>query len=106
MFRFDAGTHQASVEYSMMVEPRPVGPPIGVYQGLPFAERVVDQFGRRFAYVGLACRRGDGRFDLASLRTGEFIVEPGLVYGLEKPAPGEPEPLEPGTSALSGRGRF
>jgi len=28
-------------------------------------------------------RRRDGRFDVASLRAGEFIVEPGLVYRLE-----------------------
>jgi hypothetical protein len=66
-----------------MVEPRPAGPTIGLYRGLPIAERVVDQFGRRFFYVGLASRRRDGRFDVASLRAGEFIVEPGLVYRLE-----------------------
>ncbi len=82
MFRFNPQTQQP-VEYSMMVEPRPSGPTIGLYRGLPIAERVVDQFGRRFLYVGLASRRRDGRFDVASLRAGEFIVEPGLVYRLE-----------------------
>jgi hypothetical protein len=70
-------------EYSIMVEPRPAGPTVGVYGGLPIAERVVDRFGRRFAYVGIARRPRGGRFDIASLRPGELIVEPGLVYRLE-----------------------
>ena len=87
MNRFDAGTHRPPVEYSMMVEPHPAGPMIGLYQGLPIAERVVDQFGRRFSYVGLAGRQRDGQFDPASLAPGEFIVEPGLVYRLEKGKP-------------------
>src|ERR1019366_785189 len=78
MFRFDAGTHRPA-EYSIMVEPRAAGPTIGVYGGLPIAERVVDRFGRRFGYVGVACRRRDGQFEVASLRSGEFIVEPGLT---------------------------
>jgi hypothetical protein len=82
MFRINPQT-QPPIEYSMMVEPRPAGPTIGLYRGLPIAERVVDQFGRRFLYVGLASRRRDGRFDVASLRAGEFIAEPGLVYRLE-----------------------
>ena len=82
MPRFDAGTSRP-VEYSMVVEPRPAGPTIGVYGGLPIAARVVDHFGRRFAYVGVACRRRDGQFDSARLGPGEFIVEPGLAYRLE-----------------------
>src|SRR5271169_4519880 len=79
MFKIDTGILRPA-EFSMVVEPHTAGPVIGVYRGLPFAEQVVDQFGRRFAYVGVACRRRDGQFDLASLRPGEFIVEPGLAY--------------------------
>ena len=82
MFRVDT-TASRPVEYSIVVEPRPTGPTIGVYNGLPIAERVVDQFGRRFAYVGVASRRGSGQFDVASLKPREFIVEPGLIYRLE-----------------------
>lgn len=82
MFRHEAGTTRYA-EYSMVVEPRPTGPTIGVYGGLPIAARVVDQFGRWFTYVGVACRRRDGQFEVASLKPREFIVEPGLIYRLE-----------------------
>src|ERR1035441_8416285 len=71
MFRFDAGARRPA-EYSILVEPRPAGPAIGVYAGLPITERVVDLFGRRFSYVGVACRRRDGQFEVASLKPGEF----------------------------------
>jgi hypothetical protein len=86
MFRFDAGARRPA-EYSILVEPRPAGPAIGVYAGLPITERVVDLFGRRFSYVGVACRRRDGQFEVTSLKPGEFIVQPGLVYCLERANP-------------------
>ena len=82
MFKLNIGTDRP-VEFSMVVEPRPVGPTIGVFDGLPIAERVEDQFGRRFTYVGVAGKHRAGRFDAAGLRPREFIVEPGLIYRLE-----------------------
>ena len=69
-------------EYSMIVEPRPEGAVIGYFAGEPISERVIDTFGRRFAYVGLASRRRDGEFDADQLKVGEFIAAPGLVYRL------------------------
>jgi hypothetical protein len=102
MFRFDAGTSRPA-EYSMLVEPRPVGPTIGVYGGLPIAERVVDLFGRRFAYVGVACRRRDGQFDAESLGPGEFIVEPGLAYRLESGKRASQKTVEADRSNLARR---
>ena len=66
-----------------MVEPRPTGATIGLYRGLPIAERVVDQFERRFTYVSVIGRRHDGQYDVDGLKPGQFVVEPGLVYGLE-----------------------
>src|SRR5690349_9271560 len=86
MFRSGAARSR-SVEYSIVIGPRRAGPTIGVYEGLPVAERVVDQFGRLFAYVGVACRRSDGQFDAARLGPGEFIIEPGLAYRLESATP-------------------
>src|SRR4029077_1606607 len=64
-------------------EPRPAGATIGLYRGLPIAERVVDRFNRRFTYVGVIGRRRDGQYDVDALKPGQFVVEPGLVYGLD-----------------------
>jgi hypothetical protein len=69
--------------YSIMIAPSPAGPVIGYYHGLPIAERVVDQFGRRFTYFGIIGRRWDGQYDVDRLKSGQFIVEPGIVYDLE-----------------------
>jgi len=68
------------VEYFILVEPRPDGPIIGRYAGHAIAEAVVDYFGRRFTYAGIAPRLRNGRYDVDSLRAGEWIVEPGLIY--------------------------
>jgi hypothetical protein len=83
MFRYGAGTARRA-EYSMVIEPRPTGPTIGVFGGRPIAERVVDHFGRWFTYAGVARKLRDGQFEVASLKPGEFIVEPGLIYRLEQ----------------------
>ena len=82
MYRTHAGPLRADT-YSIMVEPRPAGATIGLYRGLPIAERVVDQFNRRFTYVGVIGRRRDGQYDVNALKPGQFVVEPGLVYDLE-----------------------
>ncbi len=69
-------------EYSMIVEPRPEGAVIGYFAGKPISEEVVDLFGRRYRFVGLASFRRDGDIDATGLDVGEFIAEPGLVYRL------------------------
>lgn len=79
MPRFDA-RYRDTPEFHMMVDPRPTGQIIGVYGDRPFSESVADYFGRRFTYTGVAPRRTNGQYDLAALREGEFIVEPGLLY--------------------------
>ena len=74
---------QRADTYSIMVKPRPAGVTIGLYRGLPIAERVVDQFDRRFTFAGIIGRRRDGQYDVNALKPGQFVVEPGLVYDLE-----------------------
>jgi len=74
--------HKRVTEYSMIIEPRAEGAVIGYFAGKPISESVVDCFGRRFSYVGLASRQRNGQFDVAQLKVGEFIAEPGLVYRL------------------------
>ncbi|ANN58759.1 hypothetical protein A9174_19750 [Mesorhizobium loti NZP2037] len=56
---------------------------VGYLADLPIFSPVMDSFGDRYDYVGLAPRLGDGRFDVESLSPGEWIVEPGLIYTSE-----------------------
>jgi len=74
---------QDHIDYHIVVEPRPDGPVIGFYKEQPIAAAVLDYFGRRFVYDGIATRRRDGQYDIRLLRPGEWIVEPGLVYHIE-----------------------
>jgi hypothetical protein len=68
------------VDYFILLEPRADGPVVGYYAGHPIAATVVDHFGRRFSYTGVASRLPSGRYDVESLLPGEWIVEPGLIY--------------------------
>jgi len=68
------------VEYFILVEPHADGPTVGYYAGRPIAEAVVDCFGRRYSYAGIAPRRRGGQYDVEALGPGEWIMEPGLVY--------------------------
>ena len=86
--------------FSILVEPHPAGSVIGIYHDRPIAERVVDLFGRRFTYAGVIGRRRDGQYDVDRLKSGQFIVEPGIVYDLETHASQvkqdeRPEPPQP-----------
>jgi len=94
MYRMQTGSHRADI-YSIMVEPRPLGATIGLYRGLPIAERVVDLFNRRYSFVGVIGRRRDGQYDVDALKPGQFVVEPGLVYSLESPVRRERQQLQP-----------
>jgi len=94
MYRMQTGSHRADI-YSIMVEPRPLGATIGLYRGLPIAERVVDLFNRRYSFVGVIGRRRDGQYDVDALKPGQFVVEPGLVYSLESPVRRERAQAQP-----------
>ena len=60
---------------------RPDGSVVGYIDGHPIAAAVVDDAGHRYSFAGVAPRRPDGDYDVQALRRGEWIVEPGLVYG-------------------------
>jgi hypothetical protein len=68
------------VEYFILMEPRPDGPVVGYLDGRPIPAAVVDCWGRHYCYAGVAPRRPSGQYDVESLRAGEWIMEPGLVY--------------------------
>jgi hypothetical protein len=78
-----AAIQRDHTDYHIVFEPRPDGPTIGFYGEHPIAAAIVDYFGRRFIYDGIAPRRRNGNYDVKLLRPGEWIVEPGLVYSIE-----------------------
>jgi hypothetical protein len=71
-----------NLEYCMLHDVKPVGRSVGFYADREIPESVIDQFGRRFDYVGVATRKPNGQLDGDALGTGEFILRPGLVYRL------------------------
>ncbi len=74
------------IEYFILASLQSEGGIIGHFGGKPIAETLVDRNGSRYHFAGVAPRCSDGRFDVESLRTGEWIVEPGLVYLMENTA--------------------
>ena len=62
------------------------GPMLGYCAGHPIFSAVVDGFGQRYVFAGVAVRRRDGDVDVAALRPGEWLLEPGLIYRSDRPA--------------------
>jgi hypothetical protein len=71
------------VEYFIVHDATPRGPRLGRYADHEIAESIVDSFGRRYVYAGIAPRCWNGQFDVDALQPGEFILQPGLVYRLK-----------------------
>jgi hypothetical protein len=71
------------LDYFLLRDAIREGATVATFAGEPVAEAVRDAHGRRFLFAGLAPRRRDGRYDLAALHAGEFILQPGLVYRWE-----------------------
>jgi hypothetical protein len=76
------------VEYFTLIEPRADGPVLGFFGDDPIPSAVVDCFGHRYVYSGLAPRLQNGRYNVIRLSPGEWIVEPGLVYRRTRSEPG------------------
>ncbi|MBP1884006.1 hypothetical protein [Sinorhizobium mexicanum] len=80
-FRITWGASRSlPVEYFVLANVQFEGRVIGHLAGRPIRETAVDGDGLRYRFVGIAPRDERGRFDVQSLQTGEWIVEPGLVY--------------------------
>lgn len=74
------GHKNMPIEYFVLANARSEGPVVGHLADLPIHETVVDAWGVRYHYAGLAPRDADGRFDVDCLRAGEWIVRPGFIY--------------------------
>lgn len=70
-------------EYLILAHVSVDGPVIGYLGEKPIAEEIRDLWGRRYVYCGLAPKLASGAFNLKLIRTGEWIVEPGILYRLE-----------------------
>jgi hypothetical protein len=80
---FAASNRVRHLEYFLLHDAKPTGPSVGIYANRDIPASVVDDFGRRYLFSGIAPRQGNGQFDLDALRAGEFILKPGLVYRME-----------------------
>jgi len=59
---------------------------LGYCAGHPIFSAIVDGGGQRYVFAGVAVRRRDGDVDLAALRRGEWLLEPGLIYRSDQAA--------------------
>jgi hypothetical protein len=75
-----AAARGVEVDLVMLVDPKPAGPILGYFRDQPIASAVIDYFGRRYVYAGVAPRRRNGGYDVDALEKGERLMEPGLVY--------------------------
>lgn len=67
-------------EYFLLNAAKAAGPVVGHLRGKPISAVVIDRNGGRYRFVGVAGRDGRGRLDVLSLKQGEWIVAPDLVY--------------------------
>ncbi|UVK55522.1 hypothetical protein DBIPINDM_002051 [Mesorhizobium sp. AR02] len=84
--------HRVPTEYFVLANLREQGAIIGQLADHPIADTVVDASGLRYHFVGVVLRDRTGRFDVEALRTGEWIVQPGLVYAIDGKAPSSKPP--------------
>ncbi|MGO4832892.1 hypothetical protein AB4144_11455 [Rhizobiaceae sp. 2RAB30] len=78
-------SRRTPTEYFVLANLQFEGAVIGYLAERPIRETVVDGHGIRYRCAGLAPRDADGRLDVDSLLSGEWIVDPGLVYIMEEP---------------------
>lgn len=72
-------------EYFILANVRFEGQVVGYLAGRPIRETAIDGSDLRYRFVGVAARNAAGGPDVHSLRKGEWIVQPGLVYaGIDK----------------------
>lgn len=75
------------VEYFLLREVIKEGPVVGSYAGQAIRQSVIDEWARRYSFVGIAAFRWNGQYDCDALQTGEFILPPGLIYRLDRMPP-------------------
>jgi hypothetical protein len=72
--------HPLDDEFFILRNVRPEGSIVGRLGEFAIPSRVIDEDGQHYVFEGVATRRRSGRFDVRTLRPGEWIMRPGLVY--------------------------
>lgn len=72
--------HPMDDEFFILSHVRPEGSLVGHLGELPIPARLIGEDGHHYVFEGVAARRPSGRFDVRTLRPGEWIVQPGFVY--------------------------
>ncbi len=67
-------------EYFLLDAAKTGGPVVGHLRGKPISAVVIDRNDGCYRFVGIAARDGRGRLDVMSLKLGEWILAPDLVY--------------------------
>lgn len=67
-------------EYFVLTPARKSGAVVGHLRGQAIAASVIDRDGGHYRFVGVAARDSRGRLDVLSLKQGEWIVAPDLIY--------------------------
>lgn len=67
-------------EYFTLSGIRADGPIVVRVAGMAVAMTILDAHGHRYRFAGVAKRDRAGRIEVMSLRAGEWIVSPNLIY--------------------------
>jgi len=78
--RLLVSTPNQILEYSLVHDAKAVGPKIGEYAGVPIYESIADGCGQHYNFVGTASHYANGTLNAEVLKSGEFILRPGLIY--------------------------
>jgi hypothetical protein len=84
------------LEAFVLTEFQPAGHVLGYLAGRSIHATITDGFGRRYFFAGVASRCESGGFAFDRLTTGEWIVEPGLIYRAAAATFAEPHRLPNG----------
>jgi hypothetical protein len=71
---------EPDVEFFRLHNAKPDGAVVARYRDHAVSDVVIDENGQRYVFAGIAPRKRNGTFDVKGLKTGEVILEPGLIY--------------------------
>ncbi|MBS0234149.1 MAG: hypothetical protein JSR99_11775 [Proteobacteria bacterium] len=77
-------TPRDTMEYFIIRDATTCGPIIGRFQGFQIHSQVTDFWGRHYTYAGIIEKSRHGIYEIEKLKPLEFILEPGIIYKIQK----------------------